>query len=89
MIWQKHADGYQLLAKHNLKTGKREYIGRRSKETEKISSSFKHSKFEIKERHPSYPIKDSLQCCRCDHVAQMMICSCDTLTPTKSNKFKV
>ncbi|RLA72148.1 MAG: hypothetical protein DRG30_07665 [Epsilonproteobacteria bacterium] len=34
--------------------------------------------------HPSYLIKDSLQCCRCDHVAQMMICSCDTVTPTNS-----
>jgi len=29
-------------------------------------------------------IKDSLQCCRCDHVAQMMIYSCDTVTPTNS-----
>ncbi len=47
------------------------------------------NKWATKTRHPSYPIKDSLQCCRCDHVAQMMIYSCDTVTPTKSNKFKV
>ncbi len=44
---------------------------------------------EFKFGHPSYPIKGSLQCCRCDHVAQVMICSCDTVTPTNSNKFKV
>ena len=50
MIWQKHKDGYQLLAKHNLRTDKREYLGRRNEETEKIASSFKSAKLEIKER---------------------------------------
>lgn len=50
MLWQKHKDGYQLLAKENLKTGKREYLGRRSKETEKISEQFRSSKQQIKER---------------------------------------
>lgn len=50
MLWQKHKDGYQLLAKENLKTGKREYLGRRNDETEQISDSFRHSKSQIKER---------------------------------------
>jgi len=50
MIWQKHQQGYQLLAKVNLKTDKREYLGRRSETTEKIASDFIHSKKEIKER---------------------------------------
>jgi len=50
MLWQKHKDGYQLLAKENLKTGKREYIGRRNDETEQIAESFRRSKLQIKER---------------------------------------
>ncbi|RUM70309.1 MAG: hypothetical protein DSZ09_04565 [Sulfurovum sp.] len=50
MLWQTHKDGYQLLAKENLKTGKREYLGRRSTETEKIRESFKNAKIEIKTR---------------------------------------
>ena len=50
MLWQKHKDGYQLLAKENLKTGKREYLGRRNEETEKISEQFRSSKQQIKER---------------------------------------
>lgn len=50
MLWQKHKDGYQLLAKENLKTGKREYLGRRSNETEKIVTQFRYSKQKIKER---------------------------------------
>ncbi len=50
MLWQKHKDGYQLLAKENLKTGKREYLGRRSKETEEIAAQFRNSKQQIKER---------------------------------------
>lgn len=50
MLWQKHKDGYQLLAKENLKTGKREYLGRRNEETEKISVQFRSSKQQIKER---------------------------------------
>ena len=50
MLWQKHKDGYQLLAKENLKTGKREYIGRRNDETEQIAESFRGSKLQIKER---------------------------------------
>lgn len=50
MIWQTHKDGYQLLAKHNLITNKREYLGRRNEETEKIASDFIASKKEIKAR---------------------------------------
>ena len=50
MLWQKHKDGYQLLAKENLKTGKREYLGRRDVVTEKIAEDFRRSKQEIKER---------------------------------------
>jgi len=50
MLWQKHKDGYQLLAKENLRTGKREYLGRRDERTEEIAESFRHAKQEIKER---------------------------------------
>lgn len=50
MLWQKHKDGYQLLAKENLKTGKREYLGRRSHETEEIAEQFRSSKQQVKER---------------------------------------
>lgn len=50
MLWQKHKGGYQLLAKHNLKTNKREYLGRRDSETEKIALDFVTAKKEIKER---------------------------------------
>ena len=50
MLWQKHKDGYQLLAKENLRTGKREYLGRRDAKTEEIIESFRHSKQQIKER---------------------------------------
>ena len=50
MLWQKHKDGYQLLAKENLSTGKREYLGRRDENTEAIANSFRESKSQIKER---------------------------------------
>ena len=50
MLWQKHKDGYQLLAKENLKTGKREYLGRRDEKTEKVIDNFRSSKLQIKER---------------------------------------
>ena len=50
MLWQKHKDGYQLLAKENLKTGKREYLGRRDQKTEEIIENFRSSKQQIKER---------------------------------------
>ena len=50
MIWQKHQQGYQLLAKVNMRTQKREYLGRRSEETEKIASDFLNSKKVAKER---------------------------------------
>lgn len=50
ILWQKHKDGYQLLAKEHLKTKKREYIGRRDETTEQIASSFRAAKEEIKER---------------------------------------
>ncbi len=44
MVWQKHKDGYELLAKQHLKSGKREYLGRRGEETEKIRTDFVLSK---------------------------------------------
>jgi len=50
MLWQKHKDGYQLLAKENLKTKKREYLGRRDENTEEIINNFRNSKLQIKER---------------------------------------
>lgn len=50
IFWQKHKDGYELLAKEHLKTKKREYIGRRSKETELLANSFRQNKKEVKER---------------------------------------
>jgi len=50
MFWQKHRGGYELLAKENLRTGKREYLGRRDAETEAMLESFRASKRRIKER---------------------------------------
>ncbi len=49
MIWQKQ-NGYEILAKENLKTGKREYLGRRSSETTKLFEQFHTSKKQFKER---------------------------------------
>ena len=59
MLWQKHKDGYQLLAKENLKTGKREYLGRRDNNTEEILEHFRNSKQQIKERLKN--LKDKLK----------------------------
>ncbi|MDQ7060532.1 MAG: GSU2403 family nucleotidyltransferase fold protein [Sulfurimonas sp.] len=50
MLWQKHKDGYELLAKQHLKSGKREYLGRRSQEMEHIRLDFENSKLKVKER---------------------------------------
>ena len=50
MLWQTHKNGYQLLAKENLRTGKREYLGRRDEKTEEIAAHFRDSKLQIKER---------------------------------------
>ncbi len=50
ILWQKHKDGYELLAKQHLRTGKREYLGRRSAETEKIKADFLQAKVKVKER---------------------------------------
>ena len=50
MVWQKHQYGYYLLAKVNMRTNKREYLGRRSAETEQIVSDFVNSKKTAKER---------------------------------------
>ncbi len=50
MLWQKHKNGYELLAKEDLKTKKRDYIGRRDKNTEEIANIFRRNKQEIKER---------------------------------------
>ncbi len=35
-------------------------------------------------RHLSYLIKGSLQCCRCDRIAQVMICLYDTVIPKRA-----
>lgn len=50
MLWQKHKDGYELLAKQHLKSGKREYLGRRNNLTEQIRIDFENSKAKIKEK---------------------------------------
>lgn len=50
MLWQKHKDGYELLAKQHLKSGTREYLGRRSDETQKIREDFEASKLKVKNR---------------------------------------
>jgi len=50
MLWQRHKDGYQLLTKENLRTKKREYLGRRDENTEQIASKFREAKNESKER---------------------------------------
>lgn len=47
MVWQKH-NGYETLAKENLSTGKREYLGRKSKETIELHEQFKASKNKFK-----------------------------------------
>ena len=48
MVWQKYQQGYQLLAKVNMRTQKRDYLGRRSEKTEKIASDFLNSKKQLK-----------------------------------------
>ena len=50
MIWQKHKDGYELLAKVELGSGKREYLGRKSEATIKLKEDFKSSKIKMKEK---------------------------------------
>ncbi len=50
MLWQKHKDGYELLAKQHLKSAKREYLGRRSNTTEQIRVDFENSKSKVKDR---------------------------------------
>jgi hypothetical protein len=50
MLWQKHKDGYELLAKQHLKSETREYLGRKSDETEQIREDFENSKAKIKKR---------------------------------------
>ena len=50
MLWQKHKDGYELLAKQHLRTQKREYLGRRDETTEQIRVDFQKSKSKIKMR---------------------------------------
>ena len=51
MVWQKGPDGVERLAKQPLKgvAGKREYLGRRSAETEKIQRDFQEAKERAKE----------------------------------------
>jgi len=50
MIWQKHKDGYELLAKVQLGSGKREYLGRKDEKTQKLKEDFKASKLKMKEK---------------------------------------
>ncbi len=57
MIWQKHQQGYELLVKENIKTYKREYLGRRDETTEKILADFILSKEVAKERVKRLKIK--------------------------------
>ena len=46
-----------MLAKENLKTEKREYLGRRSDETEEVIESFRNVKKQIKERLKNLKVK--------------------------------
>lgn len=57
MVWQKHKSGYELLAKDHLKSGKREYLGKRNPETEQIRSDFTAAKIKIKERLSKMKVK--------------------------------
>jgi len=57
MFWQKHKGGYELLVKQHLKSGKREYLGRRDKNTESLRYNFEKSKANIKERLLSFKNK--------------------------------
>ena len=50
MVWQKHKDGYELLTKVELSSGKREYLGRKDETTLKIKEDFKASKIKMKEK---------------------------------------
>ena len=50
MVWQKHKDGYELLAKVELGSGKREYLGRRDEKSERLKEEFKASKIKMKEK---------------------------------------
>jgi len=50
MVWQKHKDGYELLAKVELGSGKREYLGRKDEATEKLKNEFKASKIKMKKK---------------------------------------
>jgi len=59
MLWQKHKDGYQLLAKEHLKTGKREYLGRRNPQTEETALHFRSAKQRVKQRLAS--LKEKLK----------------------------
>jgi len=50
MVWQKHKDGYELLAKVELGLGKREYLGRKDEITIKLKEDFKASKVKMQEK---------------------------------------
>ena len=50
MLWQKHKGGYELLVKEHLKSGKREYLGKKSDETQLLRVNFENSKAKVKER---------------------------------------
>lgn len=50
MLWQKHKSGYELLVKEHLKSAKREYLGKRDENREKIRTDFENAKKNIKLR---------------------------------------
>lgn len=50
MVWQRHQQGYELLVKQNIKTSKREYLGKREEKSERIVSDFMASKEVAKKR---------------------------------------
>jgi len=50
MFWQKHKDGYELLVKQHLKSGKREYLGRRDATKETLRKDFENAKATVKQR---------------------------------------
>lgn len=50
MLWQKHKNGYELLAKEHLKSKKREYLGKKDETTLKIKEDFQKAKDRVKTR---------------------------------------
>ena len=59
MFWQKHKDGYELLVKQHLKSGKREYLGKRDEAKETLRADFESAKARVKQR--LFEIKEKLK----------------------------